>query len=1686
MKKRIIAVALGLAIIFSSLGSDIVSRAEGVDESQLVEEQTQLEAQETDQVSDAEEDAKKEDTEENVDETCSEGEVSQEVDLEEVDSTEVDEQEIDLQETDSQDINSQEIVSEEKGEAAFSQSEEIDGIKISMKAETGVLPNNSHFEAVAITDKSNISKIEDAVEKTISDTKSVVEVKAFDITIYDDNGNEVQPDTSKGNVQVTFNNIDTSEVKDDASKDMEVFHVADSMQTAESINTSIGDGQVSFEAEHFSTYAMVTVVDDSNVSVESDDAYALVDKLEITGLDLSTDSTNPTKLNKSQEIRVQYTFKEGIKLNANSKTKTGIYIETGEQYQLPSIPSVCVPTENAIAVPFGTETLGTIHFNDDGTAYIEITYNPSEPQDVTIEPAGFVLEFTFKNEASSTQQEYELAFGNTTYYVKIADFMAQEPEFTKKGSAIDDDGNITWTVTVTNNDNPIEYDGGYTFTDTIGTGHTYVDGSFEGETLESYSESKLVWKYEDNEANATHTFTYKTHVDFLALTKDATENTTVNKDVDNTIVVTATPKDTADYDNLNKTIKASSSVSKAVTKWIDKTGGEIVANTTDNTGVAKWNITIKNNGYTLSNVVLHDVITVDTGVDVKISDLSIDGMTEGTDYTVSTPSSGVGQEIAFKSPMSGDATYTISYKTTIANYKEYLKANHSIPTNKAWVTYTYDSNGDGKGDTDVVGPDVTKKFTGSGISENAALKKTFKSYDAKNHTMTWEVTVNDNEQTLYDVVVTDTLPTGHIYDDSCSVAGADDVTVSANKKEVTIKLGDLTTKKTFTIVTKLEDSESEYWASNQKTKTYTNKVAVNSFEDAEKKVKNAEVTASATGTYKSTVLTKTAGSYDYESHKIRYELTINSNNTELTKVVVNDPLDSRTELVADSVKIISGEDGVTGFSYTETDNNLKLSFDQITKEVKVEFYVEVVDDSVFSGNETTTITNAATVISKEYNEEVSSGKPVETTIDNVKFNKTYGTITDDIVPYSIKINQAQKPLYEDGVDEVYVFDTLGASLTLDKDSVKLYEATVSSDGTMTKSTDVTNLDDITFGKDGRKTTLKVVLPKTSKAYILEYSAAMTNKAAKDFNNSAVLKAGQTTSQLTGSVDLKEYAWAGAQMSNMVYCVVELTDEQTHEPIEGAEFELYDGGEKIDSGTTDENGDIYFVGGLEENNNYQIKETKSTGIYVVPDELKDGTVEVTGVKGLYNASDSKTEVTNSKPKETITVELVDKDDNTFDLTSIDTKPGIISVIDGDTEVWNSSTSTTPFEAVYGQEYKVKESQVPFGYVGDSIDGLKFRVEDDPTSDNYGKIVIAENTIGATNTESSITMYDYKLKSVEVSINDVSDQGRYLSGAKFTLAYKTADNVVKEWVSDGSFVTFTLPEGDYWLTRTDAPLGFLDESKAIKFTVSLWLLGDTVTFEDSSNVGDIEVMANENKVVVPETPDSSEAITLTDFAPTKDGEPSDEITTKIYTVTYEDGMANALSDEPVWDSENDSSDPVLNPETEYVIVSTDSAGNTTAKVVMVKVYEDEDGNIKTKLVEKPTLRESDYADVPVEVDEDGNILPATIRIDVKSPVVPASGGNTATSSDTGYTLLSGTTNVASNNVNYATNAKDQELALKEKDIVMETDTNDGSQAAAAPHLAKTGGFVGTLFGYLTAVVLILVGLYLTFGKKNENDK
>ena len=105
---------------------------------------------------------------------------------------------------------------------AFEQSTTIEGIEIHVSAPAGVFPANATLSVEMITSTAQVSEIENLVtdkldEETPEDVATTVEQSySFDIKVIDENGNEIEPDTSLGEVQVLFSNvIDESIVEDD-------------------------------------------------------------------------------------------------------------------------------------------------------------------------------------------------------------------------------------------------------------------------------------------------------------------------------------------------------------------------------------------------------------------------------------------------------------------------------------------------------------------------------------------------------------------------------------------------------------------------------------------------------------------------------------------------------------------------------------------------------------------------------------------------------------------------------------------------------------------------------------------------------------------------------------------------------------------------------------------------------------------------------------------------------------------------------------------------------------------------------------------------------------------------------------------------------------------------------------------------------------------------------------------------------------------------------------------------------------------------------------------------------------------------------------------------------------------------------------------------------------------------------
>ncbi len=149
-------------------------------------------------------------------------------------------------------------------ELEFSQSVVNSGMKISLYAKPGVLPNDAQLQVKKVT-----SSMENKIQEAIDDetVATVEETFSFDINIYSEsNGGFVQPED--GTVSVTFEllNVDTDDMA------VSVYHVEENgkeVQDVEKVaSAGVNADEVAFEAEHFSVYTVVLTNNNKTAEVK--------------------------------------------------------------------------------------------------------------------------------------------------------------------------------------------------------------------------------------------------------------------------------------------------------------------------------------------------------------------------------------------------------------------------------------------------------------------------------------------------------------------------------------------------------------------------------------------------------------------------------------------------------------------------------------------------------------------------------------------------------------------------------------------------------------------------------------------------------------------------------------------------------------------------------------------------------------------------------------------------------------------------------------------------------------------------------------------------------------------------------------------------------------------------------------------------------------------------------------------------------------------------------------------------------------------------------------------------------------------------------------------------------------------------------------------------------------------------
>ncbi len=162
----------------------------------------------------------------------------------------------------------------------FAASQSVDGITVSVTADAGVFP-----QGVALSvSKVNSEAVEQSVDGVRADNVNVVSSYTFDIKVLDADGNEIQPDTSKGSVKVSFA---AAEVVNQ-NLDVEVYHIADENAGAEKLDSSVqnvdGEQAVVAETTGFSYYTVEFTYNSLQYVLDGDSTVSLATILETVGL----------------------------------------------------------------------------------------------------------------------------------------------------------------------------------------------------------------------------------------------------------------------------------------------------------------------------------------------------------------------------------------------------------------------------------------------------------------------------------------------------------------------------------------------------------------------------------------------------------------------------------------------------------------------------------------------------------------------------------------------------------------------------------------------------------------------------------------------------------------------------------------------------------------------------------------------------------------------------------------------------------------------------------------------------------------------------------------------------------------------------------------------------------------------------------------------------------------------------------------------------------------------------------------------------------------------------------------------------------------------------------------------------------------------------------------------------------
>lgn len=197
--------------------------------------------------------------------------------------------------TEEQNSGTEKDAQSDEEQAAFDMTKSCGDVTILLSAPEGVFPKGAYFEVREVSN-SEEKNIDEAISEIRDDSEQVAASYTYDITVYDKDGNEIEPNTEYGQVSVTFSMDEAT----DSNLEAKVYHIETSEDAflAEELETSVSGDEVTALTDGFSYYTVEFTYGDKLCYVlNGDEKTELITILEACGIDAGGEITKAVSSN---------------------------------------------------------------------------------------------------------------------------------------------------------------------------------------------------------------------------------------------------------------------------------------------------------------------------------------------------------------------------------------------------------------------------------------------------------------------------------------------------------------------------------------------------------------------------------------------------------------------------------------------------------------------------------------------------------------------------------------------------------------------------------------------------------------------------------------------------------------------------------------------------------------------------------------------------------------------------------------------------------------------------------------------------------------------------------------------------------------------------------------------------------------------------------------------------------------------------------------------------------------------------------------------------------------------------------------------------------------------------------------------------------------------------------------------